>query len=156
MSKTWLADYVLTISPPPGNAPTLRPRTGTIGQLWAATPDNRGGAVLTHINTGLALAHTSTGSDVLGRWVSGVVSTAAKSGGPEQLWRVEDLGGGWSVINTLLSWDAKLDVYQGDLDGRLQLYPWNGGDNQQWGVVPETGQITVNSVSYDIAKRRPI
>jgi hypothetical protein len=70
-----------------------------------------------------------------------------------QLWRVEDLGSPWVGINTLLNWEGKINVYGSDVNGTIGIYHWDGGaDNEEWDLLQEIGECTVDSVEYHMDK----
>jgi hypothetical protein len=151
MSKINRSNWVLTITPQ--GAVVLRPLTSTIDQIWTATPDPRGGAILRHIDTGLVLACGLV--KVFGmQFPAGPLKAEnLSSSDATQLWRAEDLGDNWAGINTLLNWEAKINVYGSDVHGTIGVFHWDGGaDNEEWRLVPELGAVTVDSVEYDMAK----
>jgi hypothetical protein len=152
MSKINRSNWVLTITPQ--GAVVLRPLTSTIDQIWTATPDPRGGAILRHVDTGLVLACGL----VTVAWLRNIPGGPLKAvnldtSDATQLWRAEDLGGNWVGINTLLNWESKINVYGSDVHGTIGVYGWDGGaDNEEWRLVAEIGAITVDSVDYDMTK----
>jgi len=153
MSKIGGSNWVLTLTP--GGAVVMRQLTGTIDELWTATPDPRGAAFLRHVSTGLVLACQLVRMPIFGIDVPAgpLVSANLDGSDPKQLWRREDLGGGWSGINTFLNWEMKINVYGSDVHGTVGVYHWDGGaDNEEWNLIQETGEITVDSVTYDLAK----
>ncbi|PVM94164.1 hypothetical protein [Caulobacter endophyticus] len=148
MSKINRSNWSLTINAAGGVA--LTPLEGKIEQLWTAAPDPRGGAVLHHVATGLVLSCQL--QKIFGQieFPSGPLKAVQfDASDARQLWRAEDLGDGWSGINTLLNWEAKINVYGSNVRGVIGVYGWDGGaDNEEWKLVPEAGEITVDSVEY--------
>jgi hypothetical protein len=154
MSKIGRSNWILTVTD--AGAMKLQRLTGTIDQVWTATPDPRGGAILRHVNSGRVLA--------CGLIDFPLFPGIKLPGGPlkaenldpsaaTQLWRVEDLGSPWVGINTLINWEAKINVYGSDVGGTIGVYRWDGGaDNEEWHLLEETGEITVDSVKYDLAR----
>ena len=151
MSKINRSNWVLTITPQ--GAVVLRPLTATIDQIWTATPDPRGGAILRHVDTGLVLA-CGLASMFGTQFPAGPLKAVnLNTSDATQLWRAEDLGDNWAGINTLLNWEAKINVYGSDVHGKIGVYHWDGGaDNEEWRLVTELGAITVDSVDYDMTK----
>src|SRR5205085_12355808 len=119
----------------------LQPTDGSIDQLWRAEKDERGGAFLQLVKHGLYLngdRHTR----LLTVQPRNIHDT-------DQLWRVEDLGSPWVGINNTGDWELKINVYGSDLHGRIGLYGWDGGhDNEKWLIRKETGKLTVDSIEY--------
>jgi hypothetical protein len=155
MSKIGGSNWVLTLTPDGGV--TMRQLTGTIDQLWTATPDARGGAFLRHVSTGRVLAYQIQRINPMFPDVpAGPLQSANLSGSdPKQLWRREDLGDGWSGINAFLNWEGKVNVYDSNVlfNPTVGIFHWDGGaDNEEWKLVEETGEVTVDSVTYDLAK----
>ena len=135
----------------------MRQLTGTIDQLWTATPDPRGGSFLRHVSTGRVLAcQVAAKSSLCFDVPAGPLQSANLDGSdPKQLWRREDLGGGWSGINAFLNWEGKVNVYGSNMLYAITvgIFHWDGGaDNEEWNLVEETGEVTVDSVTYDLAK----
>ncbi len=154
MSKIGGSNWVLTLTPDGGV--TIRQLTGTIDQLWTATPDPRGASFLRHISTGRVLAYQLVHLPMIGDVPGGPLQSANLSGSdPKQLWRREDLGGGWSGINAFLNWEGKVNVYDSNVlwGSTVGIFHWDGGaDNEEWNLVEENGEVTVDSVSYDLTK----
>jgi hypothetical protein len=156
MSKISRSNWVLTITPQGKVA--LERLKGTVDQAWTATPDPRGGAILRHVSTGKVLAceieHISVPGLVEIDVPAGPLKAAdLDAGDARQLWRAEDVGDSWSAINTLLQWEAKINVYQSDVHGIVGIYQWDdGADNEEWRLTAEAGELTVDSVVYDMSK----
>ena len=68
---------------------------------------------------------------------------------PSQLFRVEDVGDNWVAINSLIQWEAKINVYGSDVHGTIGMWGWDGGDNEKWRLVEETGQAKVTPLVAD-------
>jgi hypothetical protein len=154
MSKIGGSNWVLTLAP--DGAVLMRQLTGTIDQLWTATPDPRGGAFLRHVSTDRVLA-----CQLVQKWPIGdvpggsLVATNLNASDPKQLWRREDLGGSWSAINAFLDWEGKVNVYDSNVlfANTVGIFHWDGGaPNEEWNLIEETGEITVDSIKYDLAK----
>jgi len=149
MSKISLSNWALVAS---GAGLTMKPLSSSIDQLWTATPDARGGARLKHVNSGLYLSAT------LFHWgdqwmpAGPLKMESLDTSKADELWRVEDVGGGWVGINSLLNWEAKVNVYGSNPHGTIGLYKWDGGENEVWKLVQETGEVTVVSVHYDMSR----
>lgn len=121
----------------------LRPTDGSIEQLWRAQKDDRGGAYLQLAGTDLYLDGN--------RSTRVLTVQPRKLIGTDQLWRVEDLGSPWTGINSTGDWELKINVYGSDLNGRIGLYGWDGGhDNEKWLIRKEAGKVTVDSIEYDL------
>lgn len=151
MSKINRSNWVLTVTEK--GAVVLQALTSTVDQIWTATPDPRGGAILRHVGTGLVLACSVTkifGMQIPGGPLKAVNLDTADS---TQLWRAEDLGDNWCGINTLLNWEGKINVYGSNVHGTIGIFHWDGGaDNEEWRLVTELGEVTVDSVDYDMTK----
>jgi hypothetical protein len=107
---------------------------GTIDQLWTATPDPRGGAILRHISSGQVLtcklpSQTSTEGALT------VMQPLKSPADPTQLFRVEDVGDNWVAINSLIQWESKINGYGSDVNGTIGMWRWDGGDNEKWRLV---------------------
>jgi len=117
------------------------PLQAPIDFAWSASADQRGGAHLQHIGTGLYL--TRNGEELQLEQLD--------MGKADQLWRVEDLGSPWVGINAWKNWEQKINVYDSDVNGIIGLYNWCGGaDNEKWMLVQETSAVTVKSVDYNL------
>ena len=91
---------------------------------WTATPDPLGGALLTHVKSGLTLAMTQPGEKLI------MVPPGTDM---RQLWRVETLGDPWVGINALMNWEWKVNVFGSDPGGIVGVYHWDhGADNEKW------------------------
>src|SRR5882757_3278364 len=155
MSKIGGSNWVLTLTP--DGAVVMRQLTGAIDQLWTATSDPRGAAFLRHVSTGRVLAYQLVQiNPMFPQMPGGPLQSANLNGSdPKQLWRREDLGGGWSGINAFLNWEGKINVYDSNVlfNGTVGIFHWDGGaDNEEWNFVEEAGEVTVDSVTYDLAK----
>ena len=153
MSKIGGSNWVLT--PAPDGAILMRQLTGTIDQLWTATPDPRGGSFLRHVSTGRVLACQVQLVFSMPMPAGPLQSTNLNGSDPKQLWRREDLGGGWSGINAFLNWEGKVNVYDSNVlfANTVGIFHWDGGaPNEEWNLVEENGEVTVDSVTYDMAK----
>ncbi|WP_315836204.1 hypothetical protein [Bradyrhizobium prioriisuperbiae] len=151
MSKIGRSNWVLTITPQ--GAVVLQALTSTADQIWTATPDPRGGAFLRHVSTGLVLACGVI--KIFGMQYPGgpLKAVNISSADATQLWRAEDLGDNWAGINTFLNWEAKINVYGSNVHGTIGVFHWDGGaDNEEWRLVTELGEVTVDSVDYDMTK----
>jgi hypothetical protein len=127
--------WVLTLTPPYPFAVAMRHLTNSTDQLWAATPDPRGGAFLTHVATQFVLAYRVAHDPKTGEAIVLTAPLFADLGGrpPNQLWRCEDLGGGTVGINAFLNWECKINIYHSDPNGTVGLYKWDGGaPNESW------------------------
>lgn len=161
MSKVGLADYVLTFDPPDGALTpaqvVLRPLTATIDQLWVAIPDQRGGAQLKHVNSGLALGCSlGTLPPPFGRVsipVGPVVGEAHDQSKGTQLWVLQDEPrDNWQRVTSLLKTsDSFWAVSEGGLGGSLSLGGWDDAGPDDFKCIEETGQVTVTDVTYDLA-----
>jgi hypothetical protein len=149
-SKINLSNWALTTD---GGTVSLQPLAGSIEHLWTATPDNRGGAILTHVKTGLVLTANLVHFPMFNMWIPGGPMKVASldPSSAAQMLRAEDLGGNWVGINTLLNWEMKINVYGSDVRGQVGLYHWDrGADNEEWRLIEETGEVTTESVQYDL------
>lgn len=155
MSKIGLSNWVLTeISIAAGfDALTMQARTGTIDQLWMATPDPRGGAILRHIKSDLVISCLPLQSWIVTNKPS-LNLQPFNSADPLQLFRLEDVGDNWVAINGLFDWEYKINVFGSDPHGRIGMWPWDGGDNEQWKLLEEAGDVTVNSIEYDLSQAK--
>jgi len=141
VSKIGNLNYVLTADDS-GNM-AMRPFDGTIEQLWKAQDSGRGGAYLQLVKSGLCLAGNRD-TRILKMMALDIHTS-------DQLWRVENLGNPWAGINCSGDWELKINVYGSDLNGRIGLYGWDGGhDNEKWLIQKENGQVTVDSIQYDL------
>jgi hypothetical protein len=156
MSKLSRSNWGLTITAEGKVA--LEQLKGTVDQVWTASPDPRGGAILRHVSTGKVLAcqleHFSVPGIIEVDFPAGPLKAAdLDAGDAKQLWRAEVADGDWSAINTLLQWEAKINVYNSDVHGIVGIYGWDGGaDNEEWRLMAEAGELTVDSVEYDMSK----
>lgn len=154
-SKINMSNWALTVE---GGQIKTRPLQGNVNFLWTAEPDRRGGSVLTHLGSGLVLTAQLIpfpfapqmkipGGALLARGKDASLS--------QQLFRAEVLDGNWRGINSLLNWEAKVNVYGSDPNGTVGLYHWDGGaPNEEWLLAEETAQVETVSVDYhkDLAK----
>lgn len=134
----------------------LAPLLGSPGQRWVAERDRRGGALLRHVASGLALTCKARrggpgGADVT---IDGseTLVFAAPPGQPDiaQRWRVETLGF-WTCLNSQMDWEYKLNVFGGDKTGRIGVRRWeNGAPQERWLVPTEAGVIELQHVRYDL------
>jgi hypothetical protein len=145
-SSNWVLTVVSVYYPIFGSGFVLRMQTltGTTDQLWKAAPDPRGGAILRNISSGQVLkcklpSQTSTEGTL-------TVVRPLKSADPTQLFRVEDVGDNWVAINSLIQWESKINVYGSDVYGTIGMWHWDGGDNEKWRLVEETGEAKVKPV----------
>lgn len=151
MSKINSSNWVLTEV---SGALAMQARTGTIDQLWMATPDPRGGAILRHINSDLVISPSPSQSPG-GILMLAVLSLQPfDSADPRQLFRLEDVGDNWVAINSLLNWEIKINVLGGDPHGTIGMWHWDGGDNEEWKLLEEAGDVTVDSVEYDLSQAK--
>jgi len=134
----------------------LAPLLGSPGQRWVAERDRRGGALLRHVASGLALTCKvrrvgSSGSDVAIDGPEALVF-AAPPGQPDlaQRWRAETLGF-WTCLNSQMDWEYKLNVLGGDKTGRIGVRRWeNGAPQECWLLPTEAGVIALQHVRYDL------
>ncbi|HEX8172802.1 MAG TPA: aerolysin family beta-barrel pore-forming toxin [Thermoanaerobaculia bacterium] len=141
-SKIGFSNWALTADDS-AIAPRLRLRRldGSIDFLWTAHPDPRGGATLQHVKSGLYLtAHDQALT---------LAHLAPSDDG--QCFRLENLGANWSGINKLSDWEQKINVYASDPNGTVGMFKWDGGaDNEKWRLIQELGEVTTESVHYDM------
>ncbi|KRA66263.1 hypothetical protein ASD79_02995 [Caulobacter sp. Root655] len=159
MSKIARSNWGLTITPE--GKVVLEALKGTVDQVWTATPDPRGGAILRHVSTGKVLACQMQHISIPGLIEIDLPAGPLKAvdldaSDAKQLWRAEEVSGDWSAINTLLQWEAKINVFDSDVHGTVGVYRWDGGaDNEEWRLIAEAGELTVDSVTYDMSKAVP-
>ncbi|HEY3910326.1 MAG TPA: hypothetical protein VGM07_10585 [Stellaceae bacterium] len=141
-SKIGLSNWALTITAQ--NTVVMQALDSAIDQLWAAIPDQRGGAFLKHVGLGRVLARGSDGH---------LQAVNQNGADPAQLWRVEDLGRPWVGINSLTDWEQKINVYGSNVHGTIGTWRWDGGaDNEEWRLVEESGAVTIDGIVYDTSK----
>ncbi len=141
-SKIGLSNWALAVTAQ--RAVVMQELQSRIDQLWAATPDQRGGAFLKHVGTGLVLFR---GAD------QHLQAVNQNGSDPAQLWRVEDLGQPWVGINSRTDWEQKINVYGSDVHGTIGTWHWDGGaDNEEWRLVEESGAVTIDAIVYDTSK----
>lgn len=155
-SQIGMANWALTVV---GEQIKMSAIQGNVDFLWTARKDVRGGAVLTHIGSGLILT-----AQVFS--IPGFPPAFKIPGGPllakpfdasasNQLFRAEVLDGSWRGINSLLHWELKVNVYHSDPNGTVGLYRWDGGaPNEKWLLIEESAQVETVSIEYhkDLAK----
>jgi alpha-L-fucosidase 2 len=95
-------------------------------------------------NSGLAL-------DAKGQWTTNdtPIQQYTYNGGDNQLWTVDEIGGGQYVITGVQSGRVADVKGQSTANGALiQLYDYNGGPNQEWIIAPtnNTGYCTVQGL----------
>jgi hypothetical protein len=150
-SKINLSNWALTTD---GTNLKLSPLVGGIEHLWAATPDNRGGASLKHIQTGKILTATTTRLPSPFPPIeipTGLAVAPLDPANGLQLFRAEDLGDNWRGINLLANWELKINVSNSDVHGKIAPYHWDGGaPNEEWRLIAETSTVTTESVEYDL------
>jgi hypothetical protein len=152
MSQLQCSNYVLAPKAD-GDQVGLQRLTSTIEQLWKATPDPRGGAFVQHAASGRVLLFDYDASHFIAMFMG-------RSGGPiklvpldpsdgRQRWVTD--GDPWVNLSCVLRPGVAVDVYNFDPNGTVGMWGWEGSPNQWWMLLPETGVITVGSVSYDFA-----
>jgi len=135
------------------NHAVLEPLTGTADQLWVATPDARGGARLTNLLSGLAL-YARPGDPT---WVGAGPVDLSVAGA---CWVLDDYpSDGWKRIQCLPAssnwWLLATAAQQGT---GLAVAGWDGNQQTEFQVMPETGSVTVTNLAYDLnaAKNTPL
>jgi hypothetical protein len=156
MSQLQSSNYVL-VPNDSGDQLRLEHSTSTIEQLWKATPDPRGGAFVQHLASGRVLMFDCNPNDV---WAA-----AQRAGGAVRLVPLDPSDGRqrWGLSEVQSAGNSRvnftcivrpyvtLDVYNSDPNGTVGMWGWADTPNQWWLLLPETGEITVDGVSYDLA-----
>lgn len=125
--------------------------SGDPSQLWIAVPDPLGGTVIQNLLVGQALS----GVQGQGGAPSYVAIAPVSPTRPYQFWVVDDdpVTTGWMRIRCLpesMNWFMQSWVPMAPRDPLYILAGYNG-DEAVFRVVPETGQITISDVSYQVA-----
>jgi len=148
-SEVGNSDWVLSRNP--DNQVRLAHKTGAIGQLWMREDDPRGGFFLVNAENGQVLNQT--------RPQGGEVTLEPKRlGNAAMLWSVEPYRGQWSGINAFNDWEQKLNLAgNGPYDESTRVILWeysNKAPNECWQLIPDTGLIAVESITYDMSQAR--
>jgi hypothetical protein len=127
----------------------LAHKDGSIGQLWMREDDPRGGFFLVNAETNEVLHQT--------RPQGGEVALKAKSlGDSSMLWRQEAYRGVWSGLNAFSDWEQKLNLAgNGPYNENSVPILWeysNKSPNECWQLIPDTGLITLESITYDMSQ----
>ena len=144
LSQINSSDLVVVVDS--NNHAVLEPLTGTADQLWVATPDVRGGARLTNLHSGLAL-YARPGDPT---WVgAGPVDLSVPGG----CWVLDDFpSDGWKRVQCLPAsnnwWLLATAAQQGT---GMAVAGWDGNQQTEFQVEPETGSVTVTNLVYDLA-----
>ena len=125
----------------------LAHKDGAIGQLWMREDDPRGGFFLVNAETGEVMCQT--------RLQGGEIVLKAKSlSDSAMLWRQEDYRGPWKGLNALRDWEQKLNLAgNGPYNENSVPILWeysNKSPNECWQLIPDTGLITLESITYDM------
>jgi hypothetical protein len=144
MSQVNFSDLVVAVNS--DNQAVLEPLTGTADQLWVATADERGGARLTNLLSKMALYARPADPTWVG---AGPVDLSV----PGACWVVDDYPqDGWLRIQCLPpSNNWWLQVTAPQQGTGLILAGWNGGQLSEFKAMPETGEVTVSNVQYQLA-----
>jgi len=136
-----ISDWTLTVGQ--NNNFNIQRSTYTIDQLWQAVPSPSGGAFLLNIGSGLVLQGQDGGKPLLVR--------SLDTGNAWQRFNSE--GTGWACINAINDGELKVNIFGPNVNGPVGLYHWDGGhDNEEWMLTQEQGQVTVDSIRYDMTK----
>lgn len=128
----------------------LAHKNGSIGQLWMREDDPRGGFFVVNVGSGEVLCRT--------RLQGGEVVLKAKSlADSAMLWKIDPFGGGtWLGLTTFDDWEQKLNLAgNGPYNENSSVIVWEysrGAPNERWQIVPDTGLITVESITYDMPR----
>jgi hypothetical protein len=148
-SKIGLSNYALTVE---GGQIKTKPIQGNVNFLWSARPDSRGGSALTNVGTGLVLTAQLISFPMFPQLkIPGgpLLAQGPDAGSALQLFRAEILDGSWRGINSLLNWEAKVNVYGSNVNGTVGLYKWDGGaPNEEWLLIEESAQVETVSIDY--------
>jgi hypothetical protein len=123
----------------------LARKNGALGQLWLREDDPRGGCFLKSIGTGRVLQWNGRGVEC--------TLVARDESLPQQLW-VPSESGKWTVLYAV-NWNQALNVLGNSWDQNNAIGLWeysNGQPNELWQLNPEQGAITVESMTYDMAR----
>jgi hypothetical protein len=143
MSQVNFSDLVVAVNS--DNQAVLEPLTGTADQLWVATADGRGGARLTNLLSKVALYARPADPTWVG---AGPLDLSV----PGACWVLDDYpSDGWLRIQCLPPsnnwWLLATAPQQGT---GLILAGWNGGQLSEFKAMPETGEVTVSNVQYQL------
>jgi hypothetical protein len=144
MSQVNFSDLVVAVNS--DNQAVLEPLTGTADQLWVATADERGGARLTNLLSKMALYARPADPTWVG---AGPLDLSV----PGACWVVDDYPqDSWLRIQCLPPsnnwWLQTTAPQQGT---GLILAGWDGGQLSEFKAMPETGEVTVSNVQYQLA-----
>lgn len=144
MSQVNWSDLVVALN---SQQAVLQPLTGTADQLWVAASDTRGGARLTNLLSGQALYGRQGDPTLVG---VGPPDLSAPGG----CWVLDDYPpDGWKRIHCLPAsnnwWLAAEAPRQGT---GLILAGWDGNQQSEFQTMPDTGQVTVTDIRYDLPK----
>lgn len=125
----------------------LAHKDGSIGQLWMREDDARGGFFLVNAANGEVMYQT--------RLQGGEVTLKPKNlSDSAMLWRLENWRGPWKGLNAFRDVEQKLNLAgNGPYNENSIPILWEyskQSPNECWQLLPDTGLITVESITYDL------
>jgi hypothetical protein len=149
-SRVHNADWVLARTPT--GRVRLAHKTGELGQLWRRLDDRREGFFLVNVETDEVLTQT--------RFEGGEVVLKQKNiSDPLMLWRLDRMdGGAWIGLTAFTDWEQKLNLAgNGPYNESTLVCMWGysgGAPNERWQMIPDTCEMVVESLRYDLANAR--
>lgn len=170
-SKVGLQDYVLV----PGRSDgaklpvKIEHRTGALDELWTATPDPRGGAYICNLGDLSEVFGSSAGPlclaiDEPDRGARVYVEKLSAANARQMFEVSKEFGDPWVGVRTLSEYEIGMWIHaylfiqlrdRNNPDGEIVAWAFNkgsGDEKVQWNLIPENGELTIKSITYDTDK----